>query len=192
MSESLLKREFKEKDINRIRNIVSKKYGNSVSSQIGYVKKEEERKEGDVWEENDKTWTIKNGLKQSYTKLDDIKKTIRVPLICPTCKSRMKSSIDKKMYHIHEECATCVAKKESELKFKGQYQDYVKSFVNKNMETYLDEAEQFMMEYAESIASRYVTEDGDIEETSGVVDKETLIQKWKDEMNEMREQIKNS
>lgn len=192
MSESLLKKEFKEKDINRIRNIVSKKYGNSTVSQIGYLKKEEEHQEGDIWEENDKMWTIKNGLKQSYTKLDSFKKTMRIPLVCPSCKSRMKSEIDKKMYHIHEECATCVAKKESLIKLNGGYQDYVKSFVNKNMETYLDEAEQFMMEFAESIASKYVTEDGDIEETAGQIDKDAIIEKWKQEMIDMRNQIKNS
>ena len=30
-------------------------------NQVGYQKKTIERKEGDVWTENKKTWTIKNG-----------------------------------------------------------------------------------------------------------------------------------
>ena len=39
-----------------------------------YVKKQEDHKEGDVWEENGKQWTIKNGIKMTISKLDLVKK----------------------------------------------------------------------------------------------------------------------
>ena len=57
-----------------MRNLITGNAGSSSETQIGYSKKEVERKEGDVWEENKKTWTIKNGIKQTVPKLDSKKK----------------------------------------------------------------------------------------------------------------------
>ena len=70
----MLKKEFKRKDVNRARNLIMGKTGASTGTQIGYNKKVEDHKEGDVWTENRKTWTIKNGIKQTISKLDKIKK----------------------------------------------------------------------------------------------------------------------
>ena len=53
-----------------MRNLITGKTGASSGSQIGYCKKEEEHKEGDVWTEGKKTWTIKNGIKQTVSKLE--------------------------------------------------------------------------------------------------------------------------
>jgi hypothetical protein len=38
MSESVLKKEFKEKDVQRLRNLVQGKYGEKTSTSIGYTK----------------------------------------------------------------------------------------------------------------------------------------------------------
>ena len=67
--ESLLKKDFKQSDIQRVRNIVNKDFSSKTKAQTGYRKTTERHTEGDVWEENGKTWTIKNGLKQNVTKL---------------------------------------------------------------------------------------------------------------------------
>ena len=37
-------------------------------------KKYVERVEGDVWEESGKTWTIKNGIKRTVTRMDKARK----------------------------------------------------------------------------------------------------------------------
>jgi uncharacterized protein (UPF0128 family) len=74
MAESKLQREFRERDVQRMRNLITKDYGAKTGVQIGYTKENIERKEGDVWEENHKTWTIKNGIKQTVSKLDSVKK----------------------------------------------------------------------------------------------------------------------
>ena len=76
----MLKKEFKRKDVQRARNLIQGKTGASTGIQIGYNKKEEEYKEGDVWTEGRKTWTIKNGIKQTISKLDNIKKEVFMPL----------------------------------------------------------------------------------------------------------------
>ena len=76
----MLKKEFKRKDVNRLRNLIQGKTDDSTNTQIGYKKKTKEYKEGDIWTENKKTWTIKNGIKQTISKLDKIKKEIFLPL----------------------------------------------------------------------------------------------------------------
>ena len=71
--ETLLQKEFREKDIRRIRNLVSGNQGDSTQTQVGYSRKHIERKDGDVWEENGKTWTLKNGIRISISKLERAK-----------------------------------------------------------------------------------------------------------------------
>jgi hypothetical protein len=73
MAESVLKKEFKEKDVQRLRNIIQGKEDERTTTSIGYTKKEEFHAEGDVWEEDGREWTIKNGIKQNITKLDKAK-----------------------------------------------------------------------------------------------------------------------
>jgi hypothetical protein len=63
----MLKKEFKRKDINRARNLIMGKTGASTGTQIGYSKETKDYKEGDVWVEDKKTWTIKNGIKQTIS-----------------------------------------------------------------------------------------------------------------------------
>ncbi len=79
MSDNMLKREFKERDVQRMRNIIKKEYTAKTVTQVGYTKTQTEHKEGDVWEENGKKWTIKNGIKQTVTRFDELKKVINLP-----------------------------------------------------------------------------------------------------------------
>jgi acetyl-CoA carboxylase beta subunit len=81
----MLKKEFKRKDVQRARNLITGKTGASTGTQIGYNKKTEDYKEGDIWTEGRKTWTIKNGIKQTVSKLDVVKKEVHIPLCCPNC-----------------------------------------------------------------------------------------------------------
>ena len=86
----MLKKQFKERDVQRLRNLVTHKYGNKTTQGIGYTKPQEFHNEGDVWEEDGRKWTIKNGLKQNITKLDKAKEKVILPLFCPSCKNLMK------------------------------------------------------------------------------------------------------
>ena len=69
-NDSVLKKEFKHRDVERLRNLVQGKYGDKTTMGTGYSKAKEFHNEGDVWEEDGRTWTIKNGIKQNITKLD--------------------------------------------------------------------------------------------------------------------------
>ena len=98
----MLKKEFKRKDVDRMRNLIKGNANVSSETQIGYKKSQIERKEGDIWTENKKTWTIKNGIKQTISKLDNIKKEIFMPLCCPSCGKVMKKRLDKPNYRVHK------------------------------------------------------------------------------------------
>ena len=51
----MLKKEFRKKDVQRARNLITGNVGSSSETQVGYKKKIIERKEGDIWTENKKT-----------------------------------------------------------------------------------------------------------------------------------------
>lgn len=166
MSESRLKKEFRESDVQRVRNLVNKNYTGKTKSQTGYQKRYTKHVEGDVWKESGKTWTIKNGIKQNITKLDKLKKAARIPLACPKCNGPMKHHLAKKMYKIHGFCFDCTIDYEAQLRKAGLYEQYEKDMMQGNIKKFLSEIES----YALSLVNHnqvFVTEHGDVEEWHG-------------------------
>ena len=193
MSDNMLKREFKTRDVQRMRNIITKDYGAKTSTQIGYTKEHVEHKEGDVWEENNKTWTIKNGIKMTTTKLDKVKQMLYMPLTCPNChKPMVKGKIDKYMYSIHKKCSDCVFEYETRLKREGKFMEYQKNMIKQGMVYHIKEMENVLLELAlDQSNESFVTEAGDIESWKGkgidnkklIQDIQEYIQKLKDVVN---------
>ena len=168
MSDSLLKKEFKQSDVQRVRNLVNKDFTSKTKSQTGYQKAYERHTEGDIWEESGKTWTIKNGIKQNITKLDDAKKAARIPLTCPKCGGSMKHHLAKKMYNIHGFCFDpCTVEMEADLRKAGLYEEYEKKMMSGNVEEFLKDIEAWVLESLEDNISM-VTEQGDVEDWKGM------------------------
>lgn len=169
MSDNILKKEFKERDVQRMRNIITKNYNNKTSTQIGYTKDNIEYKEGDEWEENNKRWTIKNGIKQTITRLDKFKKDSLFPLICPGCSKHMDDNkLNRYMYPIHQKCFNCVIEYETELKLKGEYDNYVLNIKKQGVLYHIKEMEGILLELSlNQHGESFVTEDGDIEKWQG-------------------------
>jgi hypothetical protein len=167
--ESRLQKDFKSRDVQRMRNLITKNYGDKTITQAGYTKQSVEHKEGDVWEENGKNWTIKNGLKQTTTRLDSIKKSILLPIVCPNCSKAMaNSTLNKKMWPLHGKCFDCVINMESELKRTGKFEEYQRNMVHSGIKTHIKEMEDLLLELAlGSSKESFVTEAGDIEEWRG-------------------------
>jgi len=165
----MLNKEFKRKDVERIRNLVKGKVGESSELQVGYTTKKEDHKEGDIWEEGGKKWTIKDGIKQTATKLDEVKKEAILPLFCPSCKSLMKKRNDTKMYNIHKMCYDCVIDMEHKLKIKGKYEEYEQKKIRENAEAWLKRAEQdveMLKEVYTQASSTVMNADGMVEHWS--------------------------
>jgi len=185
----MLKKEFKRKDVERMRNLIKGKSGESAETQVGYTSKKEDYQEGDIWEENGKKWTIKDGIKQTATKLDKVKKEAILPLFCPNCKSLMKKQHDPKMYKIHKMCFDCVIDMETKLKIKGEYEDYERNIIAKNAESYLDDLEQYLLEAINTSNTQYVSEKGEVERWKGGVDKEKFTKDLKTNLDQFRKQV---
>jgi hypothetical protein len=166
MGESLLKKEFKSKDVNRARNLVNKDFSAKTVDGVGYSKAQVAYKEGDIWEESGRTWTIKNGLKQNITKLDSAKKALQIPLACPKCKGTMNYHLSQKMYKIHKMCFDCVIDYEAELRKAGLYESYEKNMMQGSLKAFARDVEQWVLESLETTNS-FVTEQGDLEDWNG-------------------------
>ena len=175
--ESLLKKEFKESDLQRARNLVNKDFTSKTKSQTGYQKTYDFHEEGDIWEENGKTWTIKNGLKQNITKLDSAKKAARIPLSCPKCGGPLRHRLAKKMYNIHGFCFDpCTVEYEASLRKAGLYEQYEKRMMQNNMEGFVKDLEQWMLDQVNTIDT-FVTEQGEVED-------------WKNNRQRVNDEIK--
>jgi len=169
-----LNKEFERKDVERMRNLIQGKANSSSENQIGYKKKTIKYKEGDIWVENKKTWTIKNGIKQTISKLDKIKKEIFMPLCCPNCNKVMKAQLDKPNYRIHKKCLNCVVEFEHKLKIRGEYDGYIKELEAKNSLDIVDDMESYLLSAINVENDGYVSEKGEVERWIGGIDKEKL------------------
>jgi hypothetical protein len=189
-NESMLQKDFKQRDVQRMRNLITKNYGDKTVTQAGYTKENVEHKEGDVWEENGKQWTIKNGLKQNITRLDNIKKSLIIPLTCPNCSKPMKNdTLNKKMWPIHKMCFDCVITMETELKRTGKFEEYERNMTRKGIETYIKELEEALLELSLSTEDEsIVTESGDIEHwVGGNVDKQKILQDLQEHIQKLKD-----
>ena len=185
-----LKKEFARKDVERVRNLAQGKVGSSSESQVGYKKKTINYKEGDVWTENRKTWTIKNGIKQTISKLDAIKKEVFMPLCCPECSKVMKNRLDKPNYTIHKKCYDCVIDMEGRLKHTpGRYERYIKELELKNKLTSLDKIEDTLLDIANTSNSGFVSEDGIVERWVGGINKNKFTKDIKKYSKKIREKF---
>ena len=186
----MLKKEFKKKDVNRARNLIMGKTNASTNTQIGYNKKAKDYKEGDVWTENKKTWTIKNGIKQTVSKLDKIKKEVFMPLCCPKCNKVMKNRFDKPNYKIHKMCYNCVIDFEGKLKhIPEKYEKYIKELEIKNKLSKMDEIESYLLDMVNISNEGFISEDGVIEKWVGGIDSKKWTKDIKDYGVRVREKL---
>tara|TARA_R100000541_G_scaffold40536_1_gene48097 strand:- start:689 stop:1258 length:570 start_codon:yes stop_codon:yes gene_type:complete len=163
-----LKKEFARKDVERIRNLVTGKYGKKTRESVGYSKPEIFHEEGDVWNSHDgRTWTIKDGIKQNITKLDKAKKAHIMPLFCPKCKKTMNRRVDKPYYHTYNFCLDCYAKFEDKLKAEGKYEEHFNEVNNKVIDSRIQDFKDFVKEKLDESNEGHVTEQGDIETWHG-------------------------
>lgn len=163
-NESLLRKEFKKSDVQRVRNLVNKDFTSKTKAQTGYKKTTQRYKEGDIWEEGGKNWTIENGIRQNITKLDAAKKAIRLPLRCPKCGGPMKHHLAQKMYKIHGFCFDpCTVEMEADLRKAGLYDQYEKRMMQGNIKAFAKDIEDWATNFINT-KDTFVTEAGDVED----------------------------
>ena len=188
MKETQLKKQFTERDLQRIRNLAQKKGHEKTVTSVGYTKVEERHDEGDVWEENNKTWTIKNGVKRTLRKVE----ATNIPLLCPKCSKPMKHRFDKQMYGIHQMCLHCVTDMESELKMQGKYEEYEREMIRKNAQYFADNVSSGLDQFLDDLINEtYVMEDGTIQNWVGNgLDKTEVKKQIMDKLQQLKDKIK--
>jgi len=183
--DNTLKKEFSNKDVTRMRNLITGKTGDSTQIQTGWEKDKQTHKEGDTWEDDGKRWTIKNGLKQTVTKYDSVKKIVIMPLSCPNCGGVMKlTQLNKKMWGIHQTCFDCVIEKEAIIKREGKWDEYSSQIMNANKNESLLDLERALEEWVDQ-KDTFVTEGGDVEAWNGG-DKKSAYKLIKQQIAELK------
>jgi hypothetical protein len=177
--DNVLKKQFAEKDVNRLRNLVKGKHADKSQVSVGFTKGEElYHKEGDTWTEGDKTWTIKDGIKQNVTKLDKARETVNFPIFCPSCKKPMKPHLDKRWFNMYKRCFNCQIDFETSLRTQGLWEEYQNFLHNSDVEGMIQEFELWINEEIEhSDIQSYITEAGDVERWTGSVKNKLLESK---------------
>lgn len=184
----MLKKEFKERDVQRARNLITGNVGAATQVGAGYESVKKEYQEGDTWEEGGKTWTIKNGLKQTITKLDEIKKLYNIPFACPCCKKAFKDTpTNRKMWSIHQMCLDCVIDMEAKLKIEGKYEEYEKRMINGNKNAMVTDLEVALEGWLNS-NNTFVTEQGDVENWGKKVGNDKDTEQFRDLLKTLKDQ----
>ena len=177
--ETVLKKEFQKKDVERLRNLMQGKYGEKTRSSVGFSQAEAFYNEGDIWEADGRKWTIKEGIKQNITKLDKAKKEHNMPLFCPKCGKLMKR-VDKPYYNVHKYCLDCHARAEDKLKSEGKYEEHYNNINNKIIDNRVEEFKLYVKEQLSESNDSFVSEDGEVEKWVGKLDIEKVDEFTKD------------
>jgi len=182
---STLKKEFSKRDVQRMRNLITGNTGDRTHVQSGWDKRQYDHKEGDVWEELGKTWTIKNGIKQTVTKLSSLKKLVILPITCPKCEKPMAlNEFNKSAYSARGVCLDCVIKEEDELKIKSNYESVLEERKKADMNYMVKDLENALDAWY-GASENFVNEQGDVENWSGG-DKKSMYDKAKKELSKLK------
>lgn len=112
---------------------------------------EPKREEGEVWEDNaGKKWTIKNGIKQTVTKLDDAK----TPWWCPKCSKPLNHRLDMKFWRIRGYCLDCNIAEEAEIRKQGPaaWEQYERKIMLRNYLATLRDTIAELQEYHDTLS----------------------------------------
>jgi hypothetical protein len=160
----------KLQNIKAINQMLSGTHKSQTKTTVGYQSKEEDRKIGDKWIDNNGVqWEQKDGYKISSTKaLEAVMaaiKALKMPNTCPKCNKEMKDNqYNKKMWKVHKMCFNCVIDMEHEHKLNGTYQQYEKDLMRKNIEAWLKDAKAEMEAIKQLLTkAEFVNSDGTVE-----------------------------
>ncbi len=163
-----MKKGITKNKVQRMRNIISGNYNAKSKISSGYTKRNVTRKEGDIWEERGKEWTIKNGIRRTVDKLAYARKINKIPFTCPKCPKTLNHPAHRKMFKRWGMCLTCVVKWEQEMQANGTYDEWHAQFDTTNFNAFIKDIKGEYEEWLDKRNSKhYISEAGDIEDWGG-------------------------
>lgn len=178
-------------NFDRIKNILKGDYTSKTKSSVGYKKSSKKHKEGEVWEEDGKTWTIKNGLKQTVTRLDAARKALQVPFKCPHCDTPLKHPLHIHSWKTTGKCYNCITTEETVMRMEGKFEAYSNELYKKNALAWLEEKRLQFEDFINNPDSLrgFVTERGDVEDWYGGADISKIKEQFEKEYAQIKEEI---
>lgn len=120
---------------------------------FGWRPQEIERKEGETWTDSDgKIWTVKNGIKQSITKLQYAK----TPWWCPKCERAMNHRFDEKFYRLYHMCYDCTITEHTRMKLDGTWDEFERTMTRRNEMAWLRDHIQECRDYIDTFRTPQV------------------------------------
>lgn len=164
----------KLKNTDAIKQMISGTHRTQTKTVTGYEKEIVNRKEGDIWtDDNNHTWIKTSYGRASYNpSMANIRKYLNTARNCPEIKKNEnyickfgKKSLDKKYNNIHGMCMDCSIAYEQKLRMEGKWEEYQKSKIKENALSWLLEAEQEVEEMIKSLREtpEFVNENGTID-----------------------------
>lgn len=169
-----------EKALHDVRRKISETL-NKMDSKItvGYRgEPEPKREEGEVWTDREgKQWTVKNGIKQSISKLQNA----RTPWWCPVCEKPLNRPIDVKFWRIRGKCHDCVVEEETAIRLRGEWRDYEDKKIIENQIAWLKERIVELVYYVETLS------DPEIVHSDG--EKILMVEKWSVDVDKIKKDM---
>lgn len=120
---------MEEDKVAAIRDKLAQKINKFDRPIFGWTPENIERSEGETWTDDDgKMWTVKNGIKQSITKLQDAK----TPWWCPKCERAMNHRFDDKFYRLYDMCYTCTIDTHTKMMLDGTWEEFEQKKLKEN------------------------------------------------------------
>lgn len=119
---------------------------------------EQAREEGERWEDSSgKRWEMKNGIRQTITKLDGAK----TPWWCPKCSKPLNHKNDVRLWKLHGHCVDCQVQFEMKLRREGTFEEYVLKSNVRSIIAELREKIAQLQEYHDTFSTpEFINSDG--------------------------------
>tara|TARA_R110000803_G_scaffold27856_2_gene64825 strand:- start:780 stop:1376 length:597 start_codon:yes stop_codon:yes gene_type:complete len=162
----------KLKNIKAVTEMLSGEHKTQTKKTVSFDKGEfVKRTIGDTWvDTKNQQWEQKDGYKVKVGKFSKLREELKSFPNCnkETCVCIEPSQADLKMKAYHGMCLDCVVDTEHELKLNGEYDQYEKKKILSNAESWLKQAEIEKDIVKASVNTKFINEDGSIEDWNGV------------------------
>ena len=179
----------KLKNIKAVNEMLLGEHKTQTKKTISFEGKKFVKKEvGETWIDDDgQSWEQKNGYRVKVGKFAKLREDLKAFPNCnkETCTCIEPSQADLKMKAYHGVCLDCVVEMEHDLKLKGEYDEYERTKLLNNAESWLKEAEVEKEVLKSTIKASFINEDGSIEEWDGLSEEE-IVSKIDDGFEEFK------
>jgi|TARA_R110000823_G_scaffold55303_1_gene135371 hypothetical protein len=179
----------KLKNIKAVNEMLLGEHKTQTKKSISFEGKKFVKKEvGETWIDDDgQSWEQKNGYRVKVGKFAKLREDLKAFPNCnkETCTCIEPSQADLKMKAYHGVCLDCVVEMEHDLKLKGEYDEYERTKLLNNAESWLKEAEVEKEVLKSTIKASFINEDGSIEEWDGLSEEE-IVSKIDDGFEEFK------